>query len=216
MIKNEARTYNAFPDHLSEDWSGFNAIGEAANRYTDGLVPATAVVPKFYGYFVPSEELAETSNSRASPILLMEECGRPIEPKEMQQAERNICFTFPHSLYYEDFIQNSFSARNILVQPGPLTHPPDQRSLVTPSFRLIDFGRARWLDGSFDERVAFSNERKMAEDTIFGKKRKFVQGHDVWCEGKLERAFWMWAREWVFKPHDPHHHWHMDPFAKYV
>ena len=31
----------------------------------------------------------------------------------------------------------------MLVQPGPLSAPPAERSLAAPSFRLIDFGRAR-------------------------------------------------------------------------
>ncbi|KAK0204576.1 hypothetical protein DFS33DRAFT_1260110, partial [Desarmillaria ectypa] len=30
---------------------------------------------------------------------------------------------------------------NILVQPGPLSVHPIERSLSTPSFRIIDFGR---------------------------------------------------------------------------
>ncbi|KAJ7039749.1 hypothetical protein C8F04DRAFT_1315960 [Mycena alexandri] len=62
-------------------------------------------------------------------ILMVEDC-------ENQQPS--------HSLFYEGVMHNSFCARNILVQPGPLTHPPHRRSLAnTPSFRLIDFGRAQ-------------------------------------------------------------------------
>ena len=40
------------------------------------------------------------------------------------------------------FIQGSVYTRNILIQPGPLTIPPSKRSLASPSFRIIDFGRA--------------------------------------------------------------------------
>ena len=40
-----------------------------------------------------------------------------------------------------DFYQGSFYLRNIMIQPGPLTKPPRERSLDTPSFRIIDFGR---------------------------------------------------------------------------
>ncbi|KAJ7487805.1 hypothetical protein FB451DRAFT_1528490, partial [Mycena latifolia] len=141
MLENEGRIYDAFPEHLSEDWSGYNAIGESVTRYTDGRVPATAMVPKFYGFFVPVEE-----SSRGRPILLMEDCGRPINPATLTTAQRAVCFAFAHRLYRENFIQHSFYSRNILLQPGPLTLPPDKRSLKDPSFRLIDFGRARCLD----------------------------------------------------------------------
>lgn len=44
-------------------------------------------------------------------------------------------------LHYADFIQNSGYVRNIMVQPGPLHRPPSERSIKTPSFRIIDFGR---------------------------------------------------------------------------
>jgi len=36
------------------------------------------------------------------------------------------------------------------MQPGPLTRHPQERSLSTPSFRLIDFGRSV----NVDDRVA--------------------------------------------------------------
>ena len=41
--------------------------------------------------------------------------------------------------------QGSFYVRNVLIQPGPLSAPPSQRTLRIPSFRIIDFGRARVL-----------------------------------------------------------------------
>ena len=42
--------------------------------------------------------------------------------------------------------QGSFYVRNIMIQPGPLTLPPERRSIDSPSFRLIDFGRAERLE----------------------------------------------------------------------
>lgn len=45
------------------------------------------------------------------------------------------------------FVQGSVYARNILVQPGPLTHLRAKRSSDNPSFRLIDFGRGKCFDG---------------------------------------------------------------------
>ena len=42
------------------------------------------------------------------------------------------------------FLQGSVYPRNILIQPGPLTIPCSKRSLASPSFRIIDFGRAEF------------------------------------------------------------------------
>lgn len=58
-------------------------------------------------------------------------------------------------LHNADFVHNSPFVRNILVQPGPLTRPPSQRSIKTPSFRLIDFGRVERLE---DFRVKASSK----------------------------------------------------------
>jgi hypothetical protein len=44
-------------------------------------------------------------------------------------------------LHLSGFVQKSAFKANILVQPGPLTVPPEARSLRSPSFRIIDFGR---------------------------------------------------------------------------
>ena len=38
------------------------------------------------------------------------------------------------------FVHSAPTADKILVQPGPLTVPPSQRSFGDPSWRLIDFG----------------------------------------------------------------------------
>jgi hypothetical protein len=118
-----------------------------------------------------------------------------------------ICFTIPHRLSIAGFTQGSFYARNVLVQPGPLTHPLDQRSLKTLSFRVVDFGRCQsWSDlfsegrgdmdpsgrddkAAIEERTElkftklFSKERQMAKDTILGQRRIWRQGFDKLCHG---------------------------------
>ncbi len=60
------------------------------------------------------------------------------------------------------FVQNSVYPRNILVQPGPLTHPRAERSLENPSFRLIDFGRGEFFKNgeSKSAKEALKDERK--------------------------------------------------------
>ena len=78
-------------------------------------------------------------------------------------------------LHDEGINQGSFYVRNILRQPGPLTAPPEMRSMDTPSFRVIDFGRADELndflgDRSDEERV----QRKKLEwqDYILHEDRR--------------------------------------------
>ena len=55
-------------------------------------------------------------------------------------------------LHKENIVQGSPAPRNIVMQPGPLTLPPAQRSLETPSFRIIDFGRAKQLKSKASDR----------------------------------------------------------------
>ncbi|EPQ53121.1 hypothetical protein GLOTRDRAFT_79187 [Gloeophyllum trabeum ATCC 11539] len=143
LIRNEARTYDKFPQHLQEEWCGYNLVTPI--RYP---VPVGAVVPKFYGYYEPFEQHAGPHKAeweKRSPILLLEECGSPIEPKNFSLDERAECYSLLLRLHLADFVQNSFYVRNILVQPGPLTAPPEKRTMSKPSFRIIDFGRAQYF-----------------------------------------------------------------------
>ncbi|KAI0688594.1 hypothetical protein BC835DRAFT_1256903, partial [Cytidiella melzeri] len=143
LLHNEAKMYNAFPRHLSEDWCGFNLVTPMKHP-----VPIGPVVPKFYGYYVPvriedgkevlCDEIDPSSNSA---LLLIEECGKPVEPAKFTADMRSECYSMMCRLHYAGFVQGSFFVRNILVQRGPLTLPPEKRSKKTPSFRLIDFGR---------------------------------------------------------------------------
>lgn len=50
-LEQEAENYQEFERHLSEHWSGWNFL-----RRTQKLVPLSAVVPQFYGYYVPEWE----------------------------------------------------------------------------------------------------------------------------------------------------------------
>ena len=51
-------------------------------------------------------------------------------------------------LHINNYIHGSFYQRNVLVQPGPLTRPPEERSMKMPSYRVIDFGRSDLYDPS--------------------------------------------------------------------
>ncbi|KAJ7186494.1 hypothetical protein C8R46DRAFT_879731 [Mycena filopes] len=160
LLQNEGKIYGAFPQHLMETSCGFNLVAPITHP-----VPVGAVVPKFYGYYVPVREDVEREKEEAatalrsfkatpafkawdrlSPILLLQECGSPITPSDFNADERSECFSLALRLHYAGFTQNSFYIRNILKQAGPLTVAPSERSMSTPEFRIIDFGRGEhWL-----------------------------------------------------------------------
>lgn len=87
MLRHEARFYaKAIPPHMCEDWTGHQFVADAI--YDDGstgVLPIAAVTPKFYGFYVP-----EHWNYRGmvSSIMLVEECGVPIDREELKAEER--------------------------------------------------------------------------------------------------------------------------------
>ncbi|KAI0761349.1 hypothetical protein BD413DRAFT_486168 [Trametes elegans] len=154
LLRNEAKVYDSFPKHIQEEYCGYDIVPPC--RFP---VPATAVVPKFFGYYLPVNERGDVLDNHhdncsednpcdvdwPSPILLMEECGNPVEPSKFTVDQRTECFSLILRLHYLEIIQGSFYVRNIMIQPGPLSVPPERRNYDTPSFRIIDFGRGeRW------------------------------------------------------------------------
>ena len=67
---------------------------------------------------------------------------------------RTECFSLILRLHHADILQGSFYVRNIMIQPGPLTAPPAERSFETPSFRIIDYGRGTSWDWELEEAEA--------------------------------------------------------------
>ncbi|RPD61823.1 hypothetical protein L226DRAFT_506637 [Lentinus tigrinus ALCF2SS1-7] len=168
LLNNEARVYDSLPKHTQEDWCGYNVVPQC--RFP---VPVSAVAPKFYGYYLPVDEkgnvkLNEHRNCREenpctvnwpSPILLMEECGNPVEPSKFTADQRTECFSLILRLHHMDIVQGSFYVRNIMCQPGPLSVPPEKRSYDTPSFRIIDFGRGKSWEWELKEGGDVENRR---------------------------------------------------------
>ena len=79
------------------------------------------------------------------------------------------CYRLLRRLHKAGFTQGSVYERNVLVQPGPLSAPPEERSDGAPSFRIIDFGRMkRRADFSSSGRFAneCSEEKEWAYETI--------------------------------------------------
>ncbi|KAK7676084.1 hypothetical protein QCA50_020955 [Cerrena zonata] len=140
LLNNEGEIYNSFPQHFSEEYCGFHILTPEMRT----LVPSVAVTPKFFGYYIPSDggdtALTPTWEQR-SPILLIEDCGEQISIGDMTPEDRIDCYSLLVRLHFAEYMHNSFKQRNIVVQPGPLTAPPEARSMDTPSFRVIDFGR---------------------------------------------------------------------------
>ncbi|KAF9810229.1 hypothetical protein IEO21_07071 [Rhodonia placenta] len=160
FLRNEALRFNAFPKRLQQEWCGYNLVTKIRHP-----VPVGAVVPKFFGYYVPLDangkpddktwqeydEEDDTEIDGLSPVLLMEECGKPVLPESFTLDERSECYSLMIRLHFAGFLQNSMYTRNIMWQPGPLTKPPKQRSRKTPSFRIIDFGRGEDWDEYKDQ-----------------------------------------------------------------
>ncbi|PCH41049.1 hypothetical protein WOLCODRAFT_137154 [Wolfiporia cocos MD-104 SS10] len=173
-LRNEAHIFAGFPRHLQEEWCGYNHVPPIKHP-----VPVGAVVPKFFGYYVPVDSDGQAVDrlyynydvrvSGLSPILLMEECGTPIEPENFSLDDRSECYSLILRLHIEDILHNSLYTRNILWQPGPLTKPPEQRSRRTPSFRIIDFGRSENIEGEDmlrSKRFSFITERGSAQKQL--------------------------------------------------
>lgn len=85
FLNNEATVYSKFPGHLMEDWCGYNFVPPVKHP-----VPVGPVVPRFYGYYLPEgTSLSDALESDApSPILLMEECGQPVQPDQLSLDEQ--------------------------------------------------------------------------------------------------------------------------------
>ncbi|KAJ2929737.1 hypothetical protein H1R20_g7372, partial [Candolleomyces eurysporus] len=66
----EADNYQQFPSHFFEHWSGLNMCKPLMDPF-----PIDALVPQFYGYYVPENQ---SRRHYKSPILLLEHCGTSV------------------------------------------------------------------------------------------------------------------------------------------
>ena len=79
LLHNEARIFSSFPENMSQEWCGLNVVPPLS-----WPVPVGPVVPKLYGYYMPTGEYKDT----LSPILLMEECGKPINLRYLTSEQK--------------------------------------------------------------------------------------------------------------------------------
>jgi hypothetical protein len=76
-LGNEAKNYEEFPQHFFEHWNGYNVV-----KPLHKPVPVNAIVPQYYGYYVPE------TDDRKSPILLMENCGQEIRVQDLSMDDK--------------------------------------------------------------------------------------------------------------------------------
>lgn len=83
-LRREAKNYCAFREFMFEHWNGYNIIYPCRDP-----IPVGAVVPQFYGYYVPDESNAPIEEGKfMSPILLLEHCGKAVQMSDLTLEER--------------------------------------------------------------------------------------------------------------------------------
>ncbi|KAH9170045.1 hypothetical protein EDB89DRAFT_1351107 [Lactarius sanguifluus] len=153
------------------------------------------VVPKFFGYYTPSCELVGSYKSddedeerakiewrdcsQVAPIhhqpYLATGALRRSESRttqELSTSHKDIILGMFDRLHNARFTQKSTHRGNVLVQPGPLTHPLAERSLDNPSYRIIDFGRGKYYNG--DESHFADKEMKHEQSEVH---QRICDGH---------------------------------------
>ena len=142
-LAREASNYQKFPEHFFHHYNGYTIIPQLHT-----IAPVNAVVPQFYGYYVPKKDHEGKAKadqpSYLSPILLLEHCGEPIDPDELAAEDQEECASMLLRFQRAGWLHESVAPRNFLVQRGKPTEFPLTRQVKPePSFRLIDFGRSR-------------------------------------------------------------------------
>ncbi|KAJ4501279.1 hypothetical protein C8R41DRAFT_806657 [Lentinula lateritia] len=150
-LEREAVNYQRFGTQFSQHWTGYTLARPIRNP-----TPMGAITPIFYGFY--SKEGA--SDKYFSSILLLEDCGKPIEPLKLDIDDRQECAALVLRLHYHGWTQGSFWPRNILMQHGDHADFPLMKSAKDRRFRLIDFGRAKCLkDAQETDRVQGGDSR---------------------------------------------------------
>ncbi|RPD61825.1 hypothetical protein L227DRAFT_574304 [Lentinus tigrinus ALCF2SS1-6] len=148
---------------------------DACDRMRPRMVTVPPIVPKFFGYYIPVEVPSLSCHPTCGPwgtcpirwpqpILLMEDCGSPIDLGETPERYRRECATLVDWLHDGEFLHSDLRPSKFLVQAGPLTVPPHRRSWQSPSFRLVGFGMSNGLPISQDDDFWFEFEDSLCEE----------------------------------------------------
>lgn len=145
-LEREANNYLKFPAHFFQHWTGYNVIPPLHDP-----TPVGALVPQFFGYYMPDTPSgSDAEDDYCSPILLIEHCGKPISVHKLSIDDRHECAALLFRFHEAGWIHESFAERNILMQKQQPTCSPleEEDECEFPhkhrrySFRLIDFGRS--------------------------------------------------------------------------
>ncbi|KAK0477395.1 hypothetical protein IW261DRAFT_1421096 [Armillaria novae-zelandiae] len=139
QLRHEAKNYQKFPAHFFQHWNGYNIVNPLHDP-----TPIGAVVPQFYGYYVP--EKGDDEEEYLSPILLLEDCGLPIDVEDLDIDDRQECASLLFRFHNAGWLHESVYARNIVMQHGDIQDWPAYKRHSDRRFRLIDFGRSERLE----------------------------------------------------------------------
>ncbi|TEB31049.1 hypothetical protein FA13DRAFT_1733008 [Coprinellus micaceus] len=148
-LPHEAKSYQAFPTHFFQHFTGSNQLRPLRDPF-----PIGAVVPQFYGYYVPEADnkpmifdkkvpgsgvpgdvgeatwkATKLKYDYRSPIMLLEYCGRaiPDDVRELSIDDRRTCASLFLRMHNGGWVQGSPYTRNVLMQSGPIDTSPLSR-----------------------------------------------------------------------------------------
>ncbi|KAF9064596.1 hypothetical protein BDP27DRAFT_1425700 [Rhodocollybia butyracea] len=158
-LEREAVNYQHFGSQFSQHWTGYTLAYPIQNP-----TPMNAITPIFYGYYSKEKSADAPDSEYYSPILLLEDCGEQIEPRELDFDDRQECASLLLRLHYHGWTQGSYAPRNLLVQRGDPGDFPLMKSQQDRRFRLIDFGRAKSLKNAKEGDLRRGDGKNTEED----------------------------------------------------
>ncbi|KDR77271.1 hypothetical protein GALMADRAFT_246580 [Galerina marginata CBS 339.88] len=141
-LPKEAANYQRFPKDFFEHYNGFNVIKPLSNP-----TPVGAIVPQFYGYYVLDKEDEQNKECKdeeySSPILLVEDCGAPIEPEGLSMDDRCVFLLNSEVRFINPFVSAGPNVRPSSIACTLLSGTTDPPSSGTSFASLVRFPRTQ-------------------------------------------------------------------------
>ncbi|THU93203.1 hypothetical protein K435DRAFT_670625 [Dendrothele bispora CBS 962.96] len=181
-LANESENYQKFPSWMSEHWSGLTLAWPVRNLSRCG-----AIVPSWYGYYVPDEtEIKKDEKGRVkylSPIMLLEDCGVPIDYEDLTKRDKYACASLVTRFHYHGWLHNSLAPRNIVISYGDHTlYPYNRDAEVEEAKALMKISKEQGLVPYY----ALDNENE--EDYMKDNQKRFRL---------IDFGRSTWAGDWV-------------------